>query len=209
MDDAKDGSTWSAVHKEYHSRFKRLVDLFGYADILMVDIKTGNVVYSVSKEDDLGTNLLTGPYSDSNLAKVFRDVKKSRDPFFLTFSDFENYKPSFGKPTMFVGTTVFDGDNFVGALIFQINNDRIDNLMTANRKWHDVGMGDSGETYLVGHDDTFRSSPRSFLENPKKYLEIAQRNGLSQGKVDAIEKTGSPVLVQRSEEHTSELQSTQ
>ncbi|MEB3243165.1 MAG: adenylate/guanylate cyclase domain-containing protein [Cyanobacteriota bacterium] len=196
LEDAKDGSNWSSVHKEYHRRFARLAKLFGYQDIVMVDVNTGNVVYNISKEDDLGTNLLTGPYADSAEAKVFREVKKSRDPFFISFSDFENYKPSFGKPTMFVGTSVFDGDNFVGVLIFQLSNERIDNLMTSNRKWRDVGMGSSGETYLVGQDNTFRSSPRFFLENPKQYLKISQQNGLSQAKVDAIKRTGTPVLIQ-------------
>jgi class 3 adenylate cyclase len=196
-EDAKDGSTWSSVHMDYHRRFARLADLFDYQDILLVDVRTGNVVYNYSKEDDLGTNLLTGPYADSAAAKVFREVKKSRDPFFITFGDFENYKPSFGQPTMFVGTTVFDGNNFIGALILQISNKRIDSLMTSNRKWREVGMSSSGETFLVGQDGTFRSSPRSFLEDPKTYLEAAQKNGLSQAKVDAIRKTGTPILVQQ------------
>jgi class 3 adenylate cyclase len=195
-EDANDGSTWSGVHKEYHRRFSRLAELFGYQDIVFVDIKTGNVVYNISKEDDLGTNLLTGPYAESAEAKVFREVKKSKDPFFITFSDFEQYKPSFGKPTMFVGTTVFDGEEFVGALIFQLSNEKIDNLMTANRRWKEVGMGLSGETFLVGEDSLFRSSPRTFLENPKQYLEIAKRNGLSEKKIEEIRRTGTPVLVQ-------------
>ncbi|MFM9047189.1 MAG: HAMP domain-containing protein, partial [Cyanobium sp.] len=196
LEDAKDGSAWSNVHREYHKRFLRLAQLFGYEDIMFVDVKTGNIVYNVSKQDDLGTNLLSGPYADSPAAKVFREVKQSKDPFFITFSDFAPYKPSFGKPVMFVGTTVFEGDELVGALLFQLSNEHIDNLMTANRKWEEVGMGVSGETYLVGEDATFRSSPRSFLENPKRYLEIARQNGISEEKIAEIEKTGTPILVQ-------------
>lgn len=196
LEDAKDGSRWSDVHREYHRRFRRLADLFGYQDIMIVDIRTGNVVYSMAKEDDLGTNLLSGTYADSEVARVFRDVKKSRDPFFLTFSDFEPYKPSLGKSTMFVGSTVFDGEDFVGALIFQLNNDRIDQLMTANRKWKEVGMGQTGETVLVGQDNTFRSSPRFFLEHPEKYLMLSKRYGVSDETIADIKKAGTPVLVQ-------------
>ena len=113
MTEVDDSSPWADVHSEYQRRFARLVQLFDYQDIMMVDIRTGNVVYSVSKEDDFGTNLLTGPYSESAAAKVFREVKRSRDPFFVAFSDFEFYKPSFARPTMFVATTVFDGEDFI------------------------------------------------------------------------------------------------
>ncbi|MFM7235161.1 MAG: adenylate/guanylate cyclase domain-containing protein [Cyanobium sp.] len=196
LEDAKDGSAWSAAHKQYHKRFLRLAELFGYEDIMIADIKTGAIVYSTSKEDDLGTNLLSGPYADSSLAKVFQEVKQSKDPFFITFSDFQPYKPAFGKPTMFAATTVFEGDELLGALIFKLSNQRIDDLMTTNRKWPEVGMGVSGETYLVGEDTTFRSSPRSFLEDPKTYLEIARKSGLSEEKIAEIQKTGTPILVQ-------------
>jgi hypothetical protein len=192
----KDSGSWGQTFKEYHQRFARLAKLFDYEDIMIADIKSGNIVYSVTKQDDLGTNLLSGPYAESQAAKVFRAVKQSKDPFFLTFSDFEQYKPSYGLTTMFVGTTIFDGDDLVGALIFQINTGRLDRLMTANRQWKEVGMGESGETYLVGEDSIFRTSPRPFLENPEKYLKLAERQGVSAEKINLIKKTGTPVLVQ-------------
>jgi class 3 adenylate cyclase len=195
-DDAKDGSAWSDIHRRYHARFARIANLFGYEDILLVDAKSGNVVYSVVKEDDLGTNLLTGPLRNTLLANLFRDIRDSRDPLFFSFTDFQHYAPSFGKPTMFVGTTVFEGDELIGALIFQLDSDRIDNLMTSNRKWKEVGLGSSGETYLVGGDQTFRSSPRFFLEDSRKYLDSAKQHGVPQGQIDEIRRTGSPVLVQ-------------
>jgi class 3 adenylate cyclase len=192
----KDSGSWGQTFKEYHQRFARLAKLFDYEDIMIADIKSGNIVYSVTKQDDLGTNLLSGPYAESQAAKVFRAVKQSKDPFFLTFSDFEQYKPSYGLTTMFVGTTIFDGDDLVGALIFQINTGRLDRLMTANRQWKEGGMGESGETYLVGEDSIFRTSPRPFLENPEKYLKLAERQGVSAEKINLIKKTGTPVLVQ-------------
>jgi class 3 adenylate cyclase len=192
----KDSGSWGQTFKEYHQRFARLAKLFDYEDIMIADIKSGNIVYSVTKQDDLGTNLLSGPYAESQAAKVFRAVKQSKDPFFLTFSDFDQYKPSYGLTTMFVGTTIFDGDDLVGALIFQINTGRLDRLMTANRQWKEVGMGESGETYLVGEDSIFRTSPRPFLENPEKYLKLAERQGVSAEKINLIKKTGTPVLVQ-------------
>jgi class 3 adenylate cyclase len=194
--DLKDGSTWGDVHREYHARFARLAKLFGYDDILLVDAKSGNVVYSVAKEDDFATNLLSGPYRSSQVAKLFLDARNSPDPAFLSFTDFEHYAPSLGKPNMFAGTNIFDGDELIGVLIFQLNNDRIDNLMTSSKKWKEVGLGSSGETYLVGGDKTFRSTARFFLDDSSKFLDSAKKYGVPQGQIDEIRRTGSPVLVQ-------------
>ncbi|MFM7266836.1 MAG: hypothetical protein ACKOZW_14855, partial [Cyanobium sp.] len=127
--DANDGSDWSRSHRRLHQRILRLAKLFGYQDVMLVDVKSGDVVYNASKEDDLGTNLLKGPYAKTPAGQIFADVKKSRDPFFVTFSDFTNYPPSYGRPAMFVGTTVFDGDELIAALIFQLSNERIDKIM--------------------------------------------------------------------------------
>lgn len=194
--DAKDGSAWSAIHKENHSRLARVAQLFDYQDIMFVDIKTGNIVYNITKEADLGANLLSGPYANSPAAKIFKEIKSSRDPFFLTFSDLVKDEASFGKPTLFVGTTVFDGDTLIGALLVQVSNERIDNLMTVNRKWQEVGMGESGETFLIGEDSTFRSSPRAFLERPRTFLKRLRENGLSAAKIEEIKKSGTPILVE-------------
>jgi hypothetical protein len=40
----------------------------GYHDLLLIDA-AGNVVFSVAGEDDLGTNLRTGPWSGTHLAQ--------------------------------------------------------------------------------------------------------------------------------------------
>lgn len=196
LTDAKDGSAWSTIHKENHSRFARVAELFDYQDIMFVDIKTGNIVYNLSKENDLGANLLSGPYANSPAAKIFKEIKSSRDPFFLTFTDLVKDEASFGKPTLFVGTTVFDGDSLIGALLVQVSNERIDNLMTVNRKWEEVGMGQSGETFLIGEDSTFRSSPRGFLERPRSFLKRLRDRGLSAAKIEEIKKSGTPILVE-------------
>lgn len=196
LDDAGDGSSWSAIHKKFHPRFRRIAALFGYQDLLLVDIKTGKVVYSLGKETDLGADLVNGPYSDTAAAQVFREVKKSRDPNFVIQSDLEHYKPGFGVPTSFVGTTVFDGDNFIGALIFQLDYRALDDTMTSNRRWSDVGLGKSGETYLVGRDSLLRSSPRGFMENAGQFLAILKGRGFPAERITQIKTSGSPLLIQ-------------
>ena len=196
LEDAGDGSEYSAVHRKYAKRFHRLTEVFGYRDIFLVDIDSGNVLFSVAKEADMGSNLKTGIYADTALGKTFDEIRKSRDPYFIYISDFEHYKASFGEPAFFIGSTVFDGDKFIGALIYQINPEQIDRVMTFNKKWEDKGLGKTGESFLVGQDFKLRSSFRAFLENPDQYFQTLRSKEVSQEKIDWIKRANSPVLIQ-------------
>jgi len=196
LDDAGDGSEYSAFHRKYNKPFRRLADVFGYRDVFLVDIDTANVVYSVAKEADMGSNLKTGVFADTALAKTFEEVRKSRDPNFVYISDIEHYKASYGEPALFIGSTVFDGDKFIGALIYQINPEQIDRVITFNRKWEQKGLGKTGEAFVVGQDFKLRSSLRTFLQNPDQYFQTLRSGGVSQEKIDWIKRANSPVLIQ-------------
>ena len=196
LDQAKDGSAYSQAHAKFHSRFRRLTELFGYYDIYFVDGESGNVFYNVAKEIDLGTNIKDGPFAGSNLAEAFRQVVESRDPNFSTMVDFKNYQPSGGIPASFIATTVFDGPKFLGMLAFQLSTERLNELMTVNQKWPEVGLGKTGESLIVGSDLTARSTPRSFLENPVQYFKDLLGLGVSQQEIDSIKKVNSPIALQ-------------
>ncbi len=88
----------------------------GYHDIFLIT-KAGNVIYTVTKEADLGTNLLSGKFSTSALADAFL-----RSMFLLQAqsSTFTYYAPS-DKEAVFLSTPVFDGDVLVGAIAVQLN----------------------------------------------------------------------------------------
>jgi hypothetical protein len=49
VDDAGDGSAWSATHAQYHDYFRELTERFRYEDALLLDTR-GNVVYSAYGE---------------------------------------------------------------------------------------------------------------------------------------------------------------
>ncbi|MBO0180320.1 hybrid sensor histidine kinase/response regulator, partial [Vibrio parahaemolyticus] len=59
------------LHTRYHWAYLELLKRSDFNDILLVDIN-GNVTYSINKDDNYGTNLLSGPYKDSALGKTFK-----------------------------------------------------------------------------------------------------------------------------------------
>jgi class 3 adenylate cyclase len=179
VDDAGDGSTWSAVNAKYNPYYRDMVTRYDYEDALLLDTK-GNVVYSVYKGVDLGTNILNGPYQGSILHQAYTDVLNSNSIDTVQITDFDRYQPSLGVPTAWGLTPIGGADGKIaGVLAVQLPITSINNVMTGNGKWEQQGLGDTGETYLVGPDRMMRSVSRELLQHPDSYSADAIEGGLS------------------------------
>ena len=170
QDNAGDGSSYSDAHEIYNPILRGYLTRFGYSDIILIDLD-GNIVYSVFKDVDYGTSLETGPYSETNIADTYRLARDARSRFFAEFVDFQPYQPSHNAPAAFIASPIYDGDEKIGVLVFKMPVDRINDIMTSNQNWADVGLGQSGETYIIGEDFTLRNQSRFLIEDEKNYLQ--------------------------------------
>lgn len=204
LDAANDESTYSKIHRQYHPAFRAYIERFGYYDMILIDLQSGDVLYSVEKEIDFGTNLSQGPLAESNLNALLRAVRKSPDRGFVKIVDYEAYRPSYMAPAAFIGSPIFDGTQAVGLLALQLPIDEIDRVMTGNRSWRRDGLGDSGEVYLVGPDFKMRSVSRFFVESPKEYFEALRKLGVSDLEIDRISRFGTSILQQQVRSHAAE-----
>ena len=172
---------------------------FGLLDIFLVDAASDRIVYSVFKEVDFGTSLLSGPYRETNFARAFEAARVSNAPDFVQLVDFGAYEPSYNAFASFIASPIFDGDVKVGVLVLQMPVDRINDIMTSDRRWREVGLGETGESYLVGEDFTLRSQSRFLIEHRDGYLEMIHTIGMSPSTIDAIARLDSTIGLQRVE----------
>ena len=155
LDYAKDGSVYSKVHAEYHPWFRHFLRQRDYYDIFLF-APNGDLVYTVFKELDYATNLNTGEYKDSDLGNAFRAAKSNPEPDQQNFFDFKPYAPSHGAAASFISQAILNDDgSLAGVLVFQMPIARINGVMQVA-----AGMGESGETYIVGGDSLMRSDSR-------------------------------------------------
>ncbi|WP_175481259.1 adenylate/guanylate cyclase domain-containing protein [Curtobacterium sp. MMLR14_010] len=183
QDDAGDGSAWSAAHAEYQPYFRQAVESAGYEDLVLTNTD-GDVVYSAYAGADLGTDLEDGPYRDSNLAAGYRDALQLTNSDAVLVTDFARYAPSLNVPTLWVMSPVGDEGKVIGVLAVQVPIDLINQVMTGNEGWKGDGLGDTGESYLVGDDELMRSYPRQLIEHPAQY----QRDVVSAGTAPSTAK---------------------
>lgn len=176
LDRAADKSQYSQIHEQYHPIIRSYLQKFGYYDIFLVHAETGKIVYSVFKELDFATSLNDGPYAGTNFAEAFRKANAATTADTVVFTDFKQYFPSYEAPAGFVASPIFRGGKKLGVLIFQFPIDRLNAIMKER-----AGMGETGETYLVGDDLLMRSD--SYLD-PDHHSVTASFQHPDKGKVD-------------------------
>ncbi len=95
----------------------KIVAHFGYHDVLIINEK-GDVIYSVAKEKDLGTNLVNGPFANSGLGKVNERIQKTKE---FSVADFSIYEPSNNMLSGFVGAPIFEDKKYLGFISIQLS----------------------------------------------------------------------------------------
>ncbi|UDM35690.1 HAMP domain-containing protein [Mycobacterium ulcerans] len=195
FNNAGDGSAWSAANARFNDFFRGIVTRFQYRDALLLDLQ-GNVVYSVNEGPDLGTNLFTGPYRETNLRTAYQKALASNEIDFVWITDFQRYQPEVDAPTAWLVSPVGVDGKLQGVMALALPPTNLNQIMNANEKWEAVGMGRSTETYLAGSDNLMRSDSRLFLESPDEYRREALAGGTREDVVNKAMRLGTTVLVQ-------------
>ncbi|OBJ00601.1 adenylate/guanylate cyclase domain-containing protein [Mycobacterium sp. 1465703.0] len=194
-DDAGDGSAWSAANVRFNDYFREIATRFEYRDAMLLDTR-GNVVYTVRKSASLGTNVLTGPYRQSNLRDAYEKAMAAASVNFVWITDFQPYQPQLGQPIAWLVAPIGPPGKPAGVLALPLPIAKVNRIMTADKQWRAAGMGQTAETYLAGPDNLMRSDSRLFLEDPQRYRREALAAGSRRETVDTAIRWGGTTLVQ-------------
>ena len=153
--------------------FAKYIKAYGYYDFFLIR-PDGFVFHTVTQEADYETNVMNGKYSSSGLGKLFRKVLEINE---YALVDFERYAPSNGDPAAFIGHPIKDeAGKIIAVVALQMPLEGINGIMQVRE-----GMGETGESYLIGPDLLMRSD--SFLD-PVNHSVKGSFSNPSKGKVD-------------------------
>ncbi|MEP3279638.1 MAG: methyl-accepting chemotaxis protein [Stappiaceae bacterium] len=138
-------SPYDRAHSKYHPVLRRYMSDNGYGDLLLADTD-GNVVYSVKKNLDFGTNLISGPWKDTSLAKVFEAALNGQAGK-AHILDLSPYKPLNDAPAGFIAAPIPIGKKKIGVIISTMPTDKISALLA-----HYDGLGSTGDVLMVNND---------------------------------------------------------
>ncbi|NQW17105.1 MAG: HAMP domain-containing protein [Chloroflexi bacterium] len=145
------GPLYTAAQTKFGDWLEQYNSEYGYYDLFLI-APDGNVVWTAARESDLGENLINGSLRTSPLGKVFNSALRD-----ISIQDFEPYAPSGNKPAAFVAAPVYREGELEGVVALQLPHGAINAIMQERH-----GMGETGETYLIGSDMRMRTD--SFLD---------------------------------------------
>ena len=176
VDNFSNKAQWSQLLDKHDQSYKKLLAYYGWYDFFLISTR-GTIVYSVSRENDLGKKI-TEELTDSSFFKAFNLAQQSNTTD-IQFGDFRPYAPSNNDPAAFFVKPVIKNGKRIGYVAYQQPLDKLNNIL-GNRE----GMGNSGESYLVGADNLMRSDSylnptdfsvtASFLNNNKVQTQATQ-----------------------------------
>ncbi len=144
---------WSQIISDAENDLTHFRDTYEYYDVFLIDHE-GNILFTIAMEADLGTNIFTGKYANTQLGKACRKAFNKGKP---VFSDFEFYEPSNKKLAGFLVQALVDNTGEkIGLIALQIQPENINPVLHDN-----TGLGKTGESYLVSQDYLMRSDPNS------------------------------------------------
>ncbi|TAL49457.1 MAG: HAMP domain-containing protein [Methylovulum sp.] len=123
--------------------FDRYVEETGVFHDALLITPLGEIVYSQKHEADFATNLMDGPYRDSQLAWAFRAARMTLEP---VISDYEHYPPS-QAPALFIAVPIIVDGRFKGVFAVQLGNDLFYRVATDA-----TSLGLSGEAAFAQRD---------------------------------------------------------
>lgn len=191
--DAGDGTDYSTINANVSDGFNSFSVSKGGGDVLLID-ESGTIVYSLDKRNDVGTNLVVGPYAGSALAQVVTGSLPLARVGTTLITDF-TVTPT-GRASLFAVSAVNSGTQVIGALAVEVPGEVLNRITSADGDWQAIGLAD-GDTYIVGSDGRLQSEPRVWQEDPQGYLERLRSGGEEdQAEADLVELLGSPVGIQ-------------
>ncbi|BBD09557.1 methyl-accepting chemotaxis protein [Desulfovibrio ferrophilus] len=179
---AKSGQRMDVTDEEYiglleyvGGAFKPFVEKLGFKDAYLIG-DDGRVYYSYQRGNDLGEDLKEGTaLAGTNLQRAWQLAMTGK----TVFVDVEPYAPMGGTPSAFVATPVYSHiGEIYGVAALRLPLERINAIMAVRS-----GMGQSGETYLVGNDGLMRSD--SYL-SPETHSVAASFADPGQGRVETV-----------------------
>ena len=141
---------------------------YGFPDLYLIN-PDGYIFYSAKKQSDFLTNMLSGPYKDTNFGGTVAKAVTSKE---IAISDYNFYAPAGDKPAAFLVAPILSNKQEIIMLAaLQIPIDQINAVMNIRSRFeegtkheHEEGLL-IADTYLIGSDNLWRSES----SNAKKY----------------------------------------
>ena len=161
----RDGGRYGSENALMRRYFKRYVDESSRIYDVFLITPQGEIVYTQKHEADFATNLNSGAYRESQLARAFRTTSMTMES---TISDYEQYAPS-QTSALFITVPLMMEGRFEGVLAVQLAKNLFYSVATDA-----TGLGVSGEAEFAQLDgnDILYTTPLKYWTGAEMRLRV-------------------------------------
>ena len=138
-DGGRESTAYAGIARRFHPFLSSYVESFNYVDLALI-APGGDVVFSVRRGDELGSNLKTGSLRTTGLGQAF---ERANTLLVTEFSDYAVY-PATGEISAFAAAPVLQANRLVGVVALHLSNDELYRVIQDH-----TGLGETGETLLT------------------------------------------------------------
>lgn len=179
-----EGRVYQLQHERNRPQLAAFAASYGYSDMLMVGPE-GTLYFTLNAPSILGQNVLNGPLSETHFGRAVRRLLTTGTEWALT--DFAPFEPAGGEIVSFLVHRLPLAEGSESAVIaLQLPITPVQLLMQST-----TGLGNTGETYLVGPDMLMRTDSR-FSQTSTT---LTQRVDTAAVRAAQAGETGSQLLV--------------
>lgn len=165
----------SPIDENWVAFYQKYAEIYGYKDLLLIN-PDGYIFYTSSNGEEARTNILNGDFSNTSLAKLVRSVISSKQP---GIADFKPYAASNNEPAAFMAQPFVHDDKVEMVIVIRLPLSGINKIMGLRE-----GMGESGQSYLVGPDMLMRSD--SFKDPEARTVAASFKGTVADNGVDTL-----------------------
>jgi len=182
-----------AVRALHEEGLAGLSAALGFEDLLLIGREGLRILYSAGGSELLGVRLDDPRLAESALVEAAGAAFGGEGGARL--ADFSPFPDRSGVAAFAVAPVTGD-EGILGVVAARLSIAKIDEVMTGGGSWREEGLGESGETYLVGRDQLMRSDSRFLTQSPERYFAQLTAFGVPEERIERIRSRGTTVLTQ-------------
>lgn len=141
--------SYNTDHRNLSRAIRNYMIANNMTDIFIADATEGYVFFSIERGSEYHKTLSQEASLLGSLWKSCLSIDGA------IISDMEKSNSSNDIPSTYIGSRIVDDGEVIGVVIAKINNKAVNDIMTETS-----GLGETGETYIVGDDYFFRTDSR-------------------------------------------------
>ena len=172
----------------------RIAAQFDIDDIILISSDNHRIVFSLKHRNDPGFDN-NGVFSVQEIQNFFNYPAQDKNSDFH-ITDFAPFAGNENKPSAFISAPVYKKNEIIGLIILGLSVRHINQIMTNNNSWREIGFGETAETYIVGSDFKMRTDSRFFIQEPDKYFSMLKKTGFQKDIIEKIRSHSTSILIQ-------------